>query len=194
MFKKDSGFSMIELMVIIAIIAILAVMATLSFDMIKRYTVSSATRELLADVQRVRINAMTVGPNTSVPQMRGAGIRFVNNRSYVTFKFNDCTQDFTYQADGCTGSTREEAEAETRNVPASLELLLSTGGAPATPANAVSDIRIFDRMGLLRLGVDWSPAGTTIVILRHTGIGYARCVTIGTSTAAEGVWNGSSCQ
>jgi type II secretory pathway pseudopilin PulG len=186
---------MIELMVIIALIAILAVMATLSFDMIKRYTVSSAIRELLADVQKVRVNAMTVGPNTSVPQMRGGGIRFVNSRSYVTFKFNDCTQDFTYQADGCTGSTREEAEAETRNVPSSLEILLAnTSGTTVTPANAVSDIRIFDRMGILRLGADWSPAGTTIVILRHTGIGYARSVTIGTSSATEGVWNGSSCQ
>jgi prepilin-type N-terminal cleavage/methylation domain-containing protein len=192
--KKDSGFTLIELMVIIAIIAILAVMATLSMDMIKRYAVSSATRQLLADVQNVRVNAMTVGPNTSIPQMRGGGIRFVNSRSYVTFKFNDCSQDFTYQIGGCGGSTREEAEAETRNVRSSLEILLSTGGSPVTPANAVSDILIFDRMGILRLGTDWSPAGTTVVIMRHTGIGYARCVTIGTSSVSEGAWNGSSCQ
>lgn len=166
------GFTLIELLFVVAIIMILAGMATLGVDFIRKERLRSSTRELLADLQRARLESMTHGPTAGVPKMRGYGIR-VTATSYTTFMFYDSNENWQY--DGVT----EESQAKTKTLP--------------TPV-AVSPglILIFDRTGYPR-GTAWESLTPTF-ITQHQGINESKCVNVGLNTIREGWWNGTICQ
>jgi prepilin-type N-terminal cleavage/methylation domain-containing protein len=191
--KKMRGFTLIELMVVIAIIAILAVIASLSVDLIRKEQVSSRTKRLLADIQQARVDAMTVGPTTTIQQMRGAGIRLVSPTSFVVFKFNDCDKDYTYDVDGCPGpEPREEAEAQAATMPSPIEVKRLNAGSLENPANVTAaDILIFDRLGMPRT-YEWSMVSDFTIVVRHQSAGHAKCIIIDTNSIREGSWNGST--
>lgn len=191
--KKQRGFTIVELMVVISIIAILAVIAALSADFIRKEQVASATKELLADLQQTRVEAMTAGPSTAIPQMRGSGIKLTSSSAYALFKFNDCNEDYVYGADTCTGSKPEEAEARTVAMPSSIELLRFDGTNLVTPTGVAADMRIFDRYGMPRAADTWAAVGSTVLVLRHRSAGHTKCIAIETNKVREGAWNGTSC-
>ena len=195
MIEKEQGVTLVELLTVVVLIAVLAGMAALSIDFLRKEQLSSQTKELLAALQEIRVDAKTLGPSTALPDMRGIGIRLVNRNEYVTFKFNDCDRDYVYDIDTCSGSTREEADAETRTFPASVMVQRLAGGVLIDPANAVAeDIRIFDRFGMPRKS-DWSAdtGANLILVLQHTGFNYGKCIMISTNTVREGKWNGTTC-
>ena len=123
--KSEGGFSLIELMVVIAVVSIIATMAALGVSVIRRQQVSSAAKELIAAFQQVRVRAKTQGPTDSAgtaPFMRGVGIRLISPTSYAVFKFNDCDEDYVYDADTCA-TLPEEVNTETETLPSSVEIM-----------------------------------------------------------------------
>jgi len=174
------GFMLVELMVVICIMAVVTGFTSIGKDMIARERVAGATRELYADIQRARLDAMT-------QQGKGFGIRFVSHNSYVIFKFNDCNGDYTYDAEGCEGNSREETEVQTRTLPVTVQLHKTNS---KTDVN--NDVRIFDRFGQPRLQ-NWGLGMITIVVKSTPDSGLTKCVSISANRIREANWNGSAC-
>ena len=185
--NNNKGVTLIELMVVVAIIAILVGMAALSMDFIRGERATSATRELLADLQKARVDALTTGPSTTAgntPQLRGFGVRFASTTSYTTFAFNDSNDNAAYSGTG------EEINAATRSVSSNLSIQLSV--------HTDYPIIIFDRFGFPTScktdGTVLSDTdGTRIILVREITTNKTKCIRITTNTVREGAWNGTSC-
>jgi prepilin-type N-terminal cleavage/methylation domain-containing protein len=180
--KKSAmgGFTLMELMFVMGIMAIIGGFAALSTDMIRRERVAGATRELYADLQKARLDAMTQGG-------KGFGIRLESQNSYVIFKFEDCNEDYTYDTNTCTGATREETNIIKRTLHSSLSLHKTN---PSTNVN--NDVRIFDRFGSPRQPT-WGLGGITILVKNVPDSGLIKCISISASRIREALWNGSEC-
>ena len=178
--KKENGISLVELMVVISIVAILVGFTSVGRDVIRRGQVMSATRELLVDIQRARMNAIT-------QDGKGFGIRFESPTTYVLFKFNDCNNDNSYDVDTCEGRTREENVVIRKTVKS--DVIFSKTNIANTINN---EILIFDRFGRPRQA-NWGMGMMTILVRHDQQPGFVKCVTISLNRVREAYWNGSAC-
>lgn len=179
-FSSTRGVTLLELIIVMAILAILVTLSSLGTDLIQRERVRSATRELLADLQRLRIDAMT-------RDARGAGIRFESSGSYVLFQFNDCNQDGNYDHDTCGGDGREEANAIVRTMPKSV-ILRKTNLVD----NINGEVCIFDRFGTPRQKTGGFGI-MTIIVRNERDPKIVRCVKLSVNRVIEGRWTGTKC-
>lgn len=174
------GLTLLELMFVIGIMGIIVGFVPLSADMVRRERVESATRVLYADLQKARLDAMTQGG-------LGFGIRLESHNSYVIFRFNDCNNDYTYDANTCSDNGREETDVIKRELHSSVVLHKTN---PSTDVN--NDVRIFDPFGSPRQA-NWGMGNITIYVNNVLDTGLIKCVSISTNRIREGVWNGSTC-
>ncbi len=181
----ERGLTVIELIIVVTIIAVLAAMAAISVNYIRQARVSSATRTLIGDIQRARFSAMSEGPSTTTPQLRGYGIHFSPPQSYVFFAFNDANNDVQYSGAG------EEVSPSTTTVPANVAL--STDNSNNFP------VLVYDKFGLpQRYKADGTqmtaaPAPGMVITLSDASIGYVKCINVTMNTIREGTWNGTTC-
>ena len=143
----EKGFTIAEILVVLITVSILASLAVIGPEFIRNENIAKASKELLADLQRIRQDAMTTG--TSANSM-GFGIKFVNAGSYTIFEFNDADGDFQY--DG----TVEEANVMHKYLSSSI--VMNKNGA--TPDN---NVLIYDKHGIPR-NSDWTFAQMTIAV------------------------------
>lgn len=179
--RTMQGNTLIELMVVVGIIAITVGLVSLGTNLIRRERVLSTTRELLADLQKARMDAMT-------KDSRGFGIRLESSRSYVLFRFNDCNEDSVYNDDTCPGNAPEEADVIRKTVPASV-VLRKTNPTKETG----NDVRIFDRFGSPRHPTG-GLGGITILVRNVTDAEHIRCISVSTNRIREARWNGAQCE
>jgi prepilin-type N-terminal cleavage/methylation domain-containing protein len=177
--KGECGFTLLELLMVICIAGILSGFAYLGQDLIYRAQIASITRQLHADIQSARINAITMG--------KGYGIRFESPTTYVLFQFNDCNNNFTYDDDSCNGNAREETNPIRITIPSSV--LLSK---PNSSNDFYNDLLIFDTFGHPRRK-NWGMAMMTIIVRHKKDVGIIRCISISMSRIRESIWNGSAC-
>ena len=170
------GVTLIELVVVLAIIAIVAVLVAIGPEFVSTDRVRSTSKELLSDLQWIRQSAMTQGPDTIAPQMRGFGIRIESTNRYRLFRFNDSDLNFTYNGGGEEAPlTAVEVTTRQRDIFSTVELKINSGGTLVDPNN---NILIFDHLGLARQA-NWGFFQGSIVILNpNISSVQPKCVTV----------------
>jgi prepilin-type N-terminal cleavage/methylation domain-containing protein len=180
--QSEYGVTLIELIVVVSLIGIMTVIAITGFDYITRQRVSSATAELVADIQQKRVEALTA--NQSGSTSMGSGIRFVPPTSYVLFTWNDNNTDFAYSG------VSEEASVATRTIPSNLSLQIS-----ASPGDPLYSVLIYNKMGVpIRYKADGSSiAGDLVLVISDGTANNAKCITVGTNSIWGGILSGTTC-
>lgn len=180
--KHEHGVTLIELLVIVALIGIMGIISTFGFDFINRQRLSSATTKLVADIQRVRVDAVTSSQTTTTGM--GYGIRFTPPTSYTLFTWNDSNENYQYDGAG------EEGNAETNTLFSKLELnVLNPPGDPTFL------VLIYNKSGLPMRYKSGFPAiaGNMVLTLSEASTNIVRCVNVGTNMMWEGVISGTTC-
>ncbi len=175
---KAAGLTMMEVMMTITIAVVLFGLGSVGVDMIRRERVRSASRELFADLQRTRYEAMTL-------DAAGMGVRFESHSAYVLFKFDDCDHDYEYDVDTCENGGREESGSTRKILPAGVEL---KKGNPSTDPN--NDILIFDRFGMPRTK-NWAQGPMKFILRNPSDQNAIKCVVISLNRIREGLWDSS---
>jgi prepilin-type N-terminal cleavage/methylation domain-containing protein len=178
--RSEYGVTLIELIVVVSLIGIMTGIAIIGFNFITRQRVSSATTELVADIQQKRVDALTA--NQAGAAGMGFGIRFVPPTSYVLFTWNDNNSDFLYSGVG------EEASTETR--------MLSSDVSLQIPGDPDYSVLIYNKLGVpMRYKADGtSIAGDMVLIISDgTTTNNARCISVCTNSIWEGVLSGATC-
>jgi prepilin-type N-terminal cleavage/methylation domain-containing protein len=199
---NNKGYSLIELIIVVAILAILLSVASPSMDFIRRERVTSHMREMVADIQKTRSDAISSFQTNTVlaPFKRGSGIRFASPTSYVKFDFNDSipamaaggtsTGNFLYD-----GIAEEVSQMTKTFTSTQIQIWMPQDGGFHAPAN---DIVIFDRAGLPHQA-DWRSIGMdnvpVTITIRDPALpaDYTRCIFIRAMLIQEGFWNVGAC-
>ncbi len=183
--KKNSehGVTLTEVLIVIAIIAIMSTIASLGYDIVRKQRLSSATRELVADIQQTRVDALTSSPTGTTGQ--GFGMRFVPPTSYIVFTFDDADSSFTYDGAG----SNDEKNPQTHTISSQLSIQIIN--------NSAYDVLMYDRTGAPHLYKHTGELfdGTTDLIIGITDLssGIAQCISVKTNSIREGVLSGTTC-
>ncbi len=181
--KNNEGMTLTEVLVVIAIIGVMSTIASLGYDIVRKQRLSSATRELIADIQQTRVDAMTSSPTGTTGQ--GFGIRFVPPTTYIVFDFDDADSSFTYDGAG----SNDEKNPQTHAISSQLSIQIIN--------NPAYDVLMYDRTGAPHLykhtGVLFD--GTTDMVIGITDLssGIAQCISVKTNSIREGVLSGTTC-
>lgn len=169
--QHSSGFTLVELMVVVAIVAILAVMAAPSYrDMIDRYRLRAATDDLVSVISNARANAVKLDRDVNV-SFGGTGAGWCMGANAAAAPTAGDPAGAASACD-CTASTPAcIVDGETLLVPPGKHVDVDISGA--TPAAVIFD----GNLGLLKTG---SPptilASRTIDLTSPSGRYTARVV------------------
>jgi len=189
--KNGEGFTMVELVIVFTIILIGAALVAVGPGFVSADRISSTSRELFSDLQWIRHAAMTQGPDSGAPQLRGFAVRFESEKRYRLFRFNDNNSNFIYD-----GPAEElplvsgEATARIRDVPSPLELKIKSGGTLVAPSNRVL---IFDHLGIPRAASLGFQQMSIAIQNPNTPEVREKCLTISFNRIREGQWNDGKC-
>lgn len=186
--NREKGFTLVELLIVVALMGIMISLASLGFDVLHRQRLSSAAVELLADLQTVRMNALTKRSN---PASRGFGLRFLDDsyNAYRTFEFIDDGAGTPADADNYEYNDGEEVVDFEKELGAGVEVKIgASGDDPFGREKAL----LYDKRGMVRNSTWSSVAGRTYV-LTHPNVANAKCVTVSRVRIRGGSWNGTSC-
>jgi prepilin-type N-terminal cleavage/methylation domain-containing protein len=174
--NKNSGFTIIELIVVLGIIAILLAIAVISGrDALNKYRVESQTKQMYADLMNARVSAMS------------------KNRKY--FVTPAATQYTIYEDtnNGPDGDGVLQAASDRQVMQRNLN---PTYAVTMIPAAAVVDTINFDQRGLVSwsLGINAVPTveQQTIHVTASYGAAYD-CIDMSPIKIRMGAWNGASC-
>lgn len=187
MMKKNEGVTLLELMIVLAIIAVVASLVVIGSGFTGTDRVKSASRELLGDLQRLRMSAMTQQKEDgSAPQLRGFGIRFESANAYRLFRFNDSNSDFIYDGVSEEAPLPGESSIRQRDISTALEIRINNDGDLNKPDNHVL---IFDFLGFPR-EADWSFSQVGVVI-QHPYLDdiQKKCISVSFNRIREGLWD-----
>ncbi len=190
--QNQKGFSLIELLVIIGLMGILMTLASLSMDFVRKERLTSAAKQLVADIQKARVDAMVSSQSSNV--MTGAGIRFNSGPSntYFAFNFIDGDDNFAYSGPG-----EETGGARSYEIHSALSLEIAPPGETEY-SDPSYNILMYNRMGLpsrfKSAGSDASD-GKIVLLLRENTLNITKCVRVDINRIREGFWdaNGTRC-
>jgi prepilin-type N-terminal cleavage/methylation domain-containing protein len=189
--KRNGGFTMLEIVVVLTIILIGAALVAIGPGFVSADRISSTSRELFGDLQWIRHAAMTQGPDAGAPQLRGFAVRLESEKRYRLFRFNDTNSNFIYD-----GPAEElplvpgEPAASIKDIPSPLELRINSGGALINPSNRVL---IFDHLGIPRAASLGFQQISIAIQNPNTPEVREKCITVSFNRIREGRWNGSEC-
>jgi hypothetical protein len=189
--STDVGLTMIELVIVLAIILIGAALVVVGPGFVSADRISSTSRDLFGDLQWIRHAAMTQGPDSGAPQLRGFAVRFESEKKYRLFRFNDNNSNSIYD-----GPAEElplvsgEATARIRDIPSPVELKINSGGALINPANRVL---IFDHLGIPRAASLGFQQMSIAIQNPNTPEVKEKCITVSFNRIREGQWNDDKC-
>jgi prepilin-type N-terminal cleavage/methylation domain-containing protein len=173
--KKNSGLSLIELMVVIAIIGTLLAIAGISgTEMLNKYRVESQTKQMYIDLMNARVGALSK-----------------NRKFFVT----PTATQYTIYEDTNPGPDGDGVLLASDNRVMQVNLN-STYAVTMTPAASVVDTINFDQRGFVSwsLGIVSVPTVTqqTIRVTNSYGAAYD-CIDISLMKIRMGEWNDGSC-
>lgn len=176
----EQGFTLLELLIVLLIMGVLSSLAYFNMDFYRNARVDSRTKELFADLQRSRGDAIASGATTT---SRGRGFRLGSSNSYTLFVFSDNNDN--YQYDG----TSEETSVTTKNLPSGQLIIKVNSPTPAFYTNTI----IFDRFGFVRHYDPQQVADFTLSISdTNLKVPYTRCIRVTQNKVREGFWNAAT--
>lgn len=188
--RNSKGTTLIELAIVLAIIVVVGALVAVGYGFLSADRVKSTSRELFGDLQWIKHSAVMQGPDATVPQLRGFGIRLESARTYRLFRFNDMNSNFQYDGAGEEAFLHGETSARQKEIPLPLEMQIKSSSKLVAPQNTVL---LFDHLGIPRQA-NLSFQQRTIVIQNQDDNIPKKCISISFNRIREGQWDGSDCQ